>query len=238
MLFDLKEKYPAYYRYYGRRIAKRLSPSLSKIFEEEYINYSIDKEILNVTTKQDSGKTYILNPNYKKHTIEIGFGDGEHLISKAKNDESTHYIGCEVFINGLGKVLKRIKEENIYNISLCGLNCLYLLNSLENRSIDDIFIINPDPWEKKRHFKRRLINHDFISLLYKKLKINGSVSITTDSISYFEHMSEIIKNNDIEFKYCDIKALNSDDYLFNISKYQKKGILKGRKIHLIHLKRL
>ena len=238
MLFDLKEKYPAYYRYYGRRIAKRLSPSLSKIFEEEYISHSIDKDILSVATKQDGNKTYILNSNYKKHKIEIGFGDGEHLISKAKNDKNTHYIGCEVFINGLGKVLKRIKEENINNISLCGLNCLYLLNSLENMSIDDIFIINPDPWEKKRHFKRRLINHDFISLLYKKLKINGSVSITTDSISYFEYMSKIIRNNYIEFKEYDIKVLNSDDYLFNISKYQKKGILNGRKIHLISLKRL
>ena len=174
MLFRLKNSFPTYYRYYGRRIAKRLSPSLSNVFENNYDQFSIDKDILNIISNKSKNKNYILNKNFKKNVIEIGFGDGEHLLSQVQNNKDTHFIGCEVFVNGLGKVLKKIVDLNLVNIKLCGLNCLHLINSLEESSVDQIFIINPDPWEKKRHFKRRLLNKEFISLLYKKIKRGGN----------------------------------------------------------------
>ena len=162
MLFRLKNSYPTYYRYYGRRIAKRLSPSLSNVFENNYDQFSIDKDILNIISNKSKNKNYILNKNFKKNVIEIGFGDGEHLLSQVQSNKDTHFIGCEVFVNGLGKVLKKIVDLNLVNIKLCGLNCLHLINSLKESSVDQIFIINPDPWEKKRHFKRRLLNKEFI----------------------------------------------------------------------------
>jgi tRNA (guanine-N7-)-methyltransferase len=238
LLFELKESFPAYYRYYGRRISKRLSPSLNKIFENNYKNYSIDEDILKIISNQKIDKKYNLSKDFKKHIIEIGFGDGDNLLSQTQTNKDTHYIGCEVFINGLGKVLKKIIDLNLNNIKLCGLNCLYLLNNLQDSSIDQIFIINPDPWEKKRHFKRRLINKEFISLLYKKIKKGGSIIITTDSSSYYNDMSEILKNKEIEFEKIQENQLKPGDKLYDISKYQKKGILKGRKIHLVELSKI
>ena len=108
MLFKLKESFPAYYRYYGRRIAKRLSPSLSKVFENSYKKFSIDQNILDIISNKIGSKKYILNKNFKKHIIEIGFGDGDHLVAQSMINKDVHYIGCEVFVNGLGKVLKKI----------------------------------------------------------------------------------------------------------------------------------
>ena len=238
MLFELKESFPAYYRYYGRRIAKRISPSLNKIFANNYKKYSIDEDILKIISNQKFDKKYNLSKDFKKHVIEIGFGDGDNLLSQIQANKDIHYIGCEVFVNGLGKVLKKIIDLNLDNIKLCGLNCLHLLNSLKDSSVDQIFIINPDPWEKKRHFKRRLINKKFISLLYKKIKKGGSIIITTDSSSYYNDMSEILKNKEIEFERIQENQLKPGDKLYDISKYQKKGILKGRKIHLVELSKI
>lgn len=235
MLFRLKNSFPTYYRYYGRRIAKRLSPSLSNVFENNYDQFSIDKDILNIISNKSKNKNYILNKNFKKNVIEIGFGDGEYLLSQVQSNKDTHFIGCEVFVNGLGKVLKKIVDLNLVNIKLCGLNCLYLINSLEESSVDQIFIINPDPWEKKRHFKRRLLNKEFISLLYKKIKRGGNIVITTDSLSYYNQISEIIENEEIDFEKIKKNIINSGDKFFDISKYQKKGIVRGRKIYLVEL---
>ena len=237
MLFELKKTFPDYYRYYGRRIAKRLSPSINDIFIKNFKNFSLDEEILK-NLNSDKYQSLTLSSEFKKNIIEIGFGDGKHLFELAQANKDTHFIGCEVFINGLGKVLKKIIDNNLTNISLCGLNCLYLLENVKDSSIDKIFIINPDPWEKKRHFKRRLINKEFIALMYKKIKNGGKVIVTTDSSSYFLSILEIIKSEEIDFEETVQKMLDKGDELYDISKYQKKGIEKGRKIHLVELKKI
>jgi tRNA (guanine-N7-)-methyltransferase len=237
LLFELKKAFPDYYRHYGRRIAKRLSPSINDIFIKNFKNFSLDEEILK-NLNSNKYQSLTLNSEFKKNVIEIGFGDGKYLFGLAQANKDTHFIGCEVFINGLGKVLKKIIDNNLTNISLCGLNCLYLLENVEDSSIDKIFIINPDPWEKKRHFKRRLINREFITLMYKKIKNGGKVIVTTDSSSYFLSILEIIKNEEIDFEETIEKILDKGDELYDISKYQKKGIEKGRKIHLIELKKI
>ena len=79
MLFELKKTFPDYYRYYGRRIAKRLSPTINDIFIKNFKNFSLDKEILeNLNSGQN--KSLNLNSKFKKNIIEIGFGDGKHLF--------------------------------------------------------------------------------------------------------------------------------------------------------------
>ena len=77
--------------------------------------------------------------------MEVGFGNGEYLIHNAINNPNFLYIGSEVYINGLAKVLKFIIQFNIDNIKLCGLNFSYLLKSIKSETIDEIIVINPDP---------------------------------------------------------------------------------------------
>ena len=237
MIFELKKTFPDYYKYYGRRIAKKLSPSLNNIFTENYCRFSLDEEIINNLQRKLTYKLK-LNTKFKKNIIEIGFGDGKHLFELAASNKDHYFIGCEVYINGLGKILKKIIDHNLENISLCGLNCIYLLNNIDDFSIDEIFIINPDPWEKKRHFKRRLLHKEFISLLYKKIKKGGNVTITTDSLSYYEAICETIKIEEIEFEHVETKLIDKGNKFYDISKYQKKGIEKGRKIYLIRLNKI
>jgi len=237
LLFELKKTFPKYYKYYGRRIAKRLSPSLNDIFTDNFKNFFLDEKILkNLNNVQYQSLNF--NSKFKKNIIEIGFGDGKHLFSLAQENKDIHFIGCEVFLNGLGKALKKIVDNNLTNISLCGLNCLYLLENIKDSSINKIFIINPDPWEKKKHFKRRLINREFIALMYKKVEKNGKVIITTDSSSYYLSILEIIKKEEIDFEETFQKILKKDDEHYGISKYQKKGIEKGRNIHFVELKKI
>ena len=237
LIFELKKTFPDYYKYYGRRIAKRLSPSLNNIFTKNYYRFSLDEEIIS-NLQHKLNYNLKLNTKFKKNIIEIGFGDGKHLFELAKSNKDHYFIGCEVFINGLGKILKKIIDYNLENISLCGLNCIYLLNNIDDFSIDQIYIINPDPWEKKRHFKRRLLNKEFISLLYKKIKKGGNVLITTDSLSYYEAISKTIKMEKIEFEHVEAKLIDKGNKFYNISKYQKKGIEEGRKIYLIRLNKI
>tara|TARA_A100000164_G_scaffold50356_1_gene39016 strand:- start:9 stop:578 length:570 start_codon:yes stop_codon:yes gene_type:complete len=167
----------------------------------------------------------------KKIIIEVGFGDGEHLIQSAITNPKTLFVGSEVYVNGVAKVLKKILEHDIKNIRLCGMNFIYLLKTLDQNSIDEIQIINPDPWHKKRHFKRRLVNLENIIKIIRVVKNKYSSYITTDSESYFDYINEIFISNSKIIHLNKNKILSKNDRLYGVSRYQRKAIKNGEKIY-------
>ena len=159
-MLDLRSKFPDYYQYHGRNISKKLSLSNVRILNDYYSKYSLDKKILNISSKTSTEQ--LLQSNlFKKVIIEVGFGDGEHLIESALSNPKVLFVGSEVYVNGVAKVLKQILEYDIKNIRLCGMNFVYLLNILNQNSIDELKIINPDPWHKKRHSSPKQAFLDF-----------------------------------------------------------------------------
>ena len=121
------------------------------------------------------------------------------------------------------------------NLILSNLNCLYFLQALPNDSIDKIYIINPDPWIKKRHHKRRLINHENIKLFTQITKKRNEIYITTDSKVYLQHIKALfIEYNDF-YRKAKIQKLKENDNLYNISRYQRKAMKNGEKIYLINI---
>ena len=102
---------------------------------------------------------------------------------------------------------------------------------METAILDKVYIINPDPWPKVRHQNRRIINTQNLNLIKKKLKHKGQVIITTDSVSYFNSISDLVNDNNLQFQAFNFCELKKDDYLYGVSSYQKKAIIKKKPLY-------
>ncbi len=128
--------------------------------------------------------------------LEIGFGMGQSLIIQAKNNLDKTYIGIEVHRPGIGSILLNIQKESLTNIKIINKDAVEVLNQhIPDNSLFGIQIFFPDPWHKKRHHKRRLIQAEFVQLLHRKLKPNGLLHIATDWENYMEHILDVVNNS-------------------------------------------
>jgi tRNA (guanine-N7-)-methyltransferase len=124
--------------------------------------------------------------------LEIGFGAGEVIGALAKAHPETDYLGIEVHRAGVGRLLLRAETERLSNLKiLCHDAVEVLRNSMPDGSFDAILIFFPDPWHKKRHHKRRLIDVSFTALLASKLKPKGVLRLATDWQEYAEQMLRV-----------------------------------------------
>ena len=105
------------------------------------------------------------------------------------------------------------------------MSLVYLLNILNQNSIDELKIINPDPWHKKRHFKRRLVNLENIIKIIGIVKNKYASYITTDSESYFNYINEIFSSNSKIIHENKNKILSKNDRLYGVSRYKRKAIV-------------
>ena len=128
--------------------------------------------------------------------VEIGFGMGETLLQMATDEPTKNFVGIEVHRPGIGKLLHHIAENDLKNLwIICQDAKEAMINCFKSNSIDKIFILFPDPWPKKRHQKRRLIQSNFVALLTEKLKPGGILHLATDWKPYAEQMLEILEQS-------------------------------------------
>ena len=233
-MFDLNNQFPEFYQFHGRRISKKISSSNINLIKNKFKEYSIDNDVINSLKKKNYNYNLSLKNDFKKIIIEVGFGNGDYLINNAKKNPDLLYIGSEVYINGIAKVLKNIEKFHINNIKLCGINFLYLLKSLKFKTIDEIYVINPDPWQKKRHNKRRLLNLDNLLSMNRLLKKKGKIFISTDSKDYFNEIILAIKNEK-QFDKVIFECMSDIDSMYGISNYQKKAISMKKDIYKIEI---
>ena len=233
-MFDLNNSFPEFYQFHGRRISKKISSSNIDLIKNKFEEYSIDNEVIRLLNKKNYKLNLSINNDFKKIIIEVGFGNGDYLINNAKENPNYLYIGSEVYINGIARVLKYISKYNINNIKLCGINFLYLLKSLKPKTIDEIYVINPDPWPKKRHNKRRLLNCNNLLSMNKLLKKEGKIFISTDSKDYYDEIKLAI-NKENQFDKVICGCMSSSDIMYGISNYQRKAISKNKDIYKIEI---
>lgn len=125
--------------------------------------------------------------------LEIGFGMGEATAHIARLRPNDNFLCCEVHEPGVGALLKRIGEQDIANIRIIQHDAVEVLtHMLPEASLDGVHIFFPDPWHKKRHHKRRLIQPPFVALLASRLKPGGYVHCATDWQPYAEQMLEVL----------------------------------------------
>jgi tRNA (guanine-N7-)-methyltransferase len=125
--------------------------------------------------------------------LEIGFGMGKSLVEMAKAAPEKDFIGIEVHKPGVGACLGDAEDAGINNLKLFEHDAVEVLRDcIADASIDTIQLFFPDPWHKKRHHKRRIVQAEFVQMLRQKLKIGGVFHMATDWENYAEHMLEVM----------------------------------------------
>ncbi|HXH00795.1 MAG TPA: tRNA (guanosine(46)-N7)-methyltransferase TrmB [Xanthomonadaceae bacterium] len=125
--------------------------------------------------------------------LEIGTGNGEALRFAAAHDPARDYIGIEVHSPGIGRLLNALAQDGSDHVRLYRHDAVDVLQrEIADGSLDEIRIYFPDPWHKKRHHKRRLIDSDFAALLVRKLSVGGRLHLATDWRDYAEQMWDVL----------------------------------------------
>ncbi len=210
-------------RLYGRTRGR----SNQKINIQNYFKI-IEKFKINKFNKKNS---YIL---------DIGSGYGETSIYLAKQYTSHTIVSCEKYINGNINLIKKIENEKITNLKIHNGNVYDILEKLNDKYFSFIWIFFPDPWPKKKHFKRRLINLKFFQKIYNLLKNNGEIFIITDSISYSYSIFNTIYTIRKLFNWKNQHAahLRLKDYYDLETKYYKKAINSNKNPSIFILEKL
>ncbi len=126
--------------------------------------------------------------------LEIGFGDGEALVDAAKHNPQFNYIGAEVYTPGVGHCLMRIDQEQLSNVRLVQEDAVELLKyKIADYSLNEIRLFFPDPWPKKKHHKRRIVNPAFAQLISRKLVAGGILHFATDWAPYADWAMEMLE---------------------------------------------
>ena len=131
-------------------------------------------------------------PTSKSIIMEIGFGMGEATAIIAKNHPNNGYIAVDVHPPGIGKLLARIVENDLTNLKVIEDDVhVVLQHMIPDEALDGIHLYFPDPWPKKKHNKRRIINEGFLQLIHPKIKKGGFIHIATDWVPYAESIKEV-----------------------------------------------
>ena len=163
--------------------------------------------------------------------LEIGFGDGETLAAMAYAHPETDYLGIEVHRPGVGHLLLRAQALELTNLRIICADAVDVLRrQLPEACLDHVQIFFPDPWPKKRHHKRRLIQPDFVALVARKLKAGAHLHLATDWEDYARHMLEVLQATD-DFS----NAGDSDPFAGRsagrpLTKFERRGQRLGHEV--------
>lgn len=125
--------------------------------------------------------------------LEIGFGNGEHLLARAQAEPEKDFLGVEVHRPGVGRVLNRAEAAGLRNLRVACHDAVEVLRDwLPERALAEIVVYFPDPWPKKRHHKRRLVQPAFAQLAASRLAEGGLLKLATDWADYARHMREVL----------------------------------------------
>ena len=137
-------------------------------------------------------------PKADKVIMEIGFGMGEATAIIAKNHPENAYIAVDVHPPGIGKLLSRIDEDKLANVKVIEDDVHVVLQHMfADHCLDGVHLYFPDPWPKKKHNKRRIVNEGFLKLIHPKLKKGGFIHIATDWVPYAISIQEVFSNSDL-----------------------------------------
>ena len=170
--------------------------------------------------------------------LDIGFGAGETTIHIAKSNPRMSVLGAEVYLSGVGSVLSQAEEEDLDNIRILHGDIVpFLEDKVPDDCFDLILMFYPDPWPKRKHHKRRLLQKDFISLLYKKLKRGSIFCFTTDWTHYFQEVRRLFEDNK-DWKIIEKQEL--DDYLIDLPKtsFEQKALNSGEELNELALRKV
>lgn len=171
--------------------------------------------------------------NSNPTVIEIGFGDGEATYQMAERNPDINYLAMDVYPPGVGALLDVIHTKKLSNVRIVHHDAAEVVeNMVIDSSVNGFHIFFPDPWQKKRHFKRRLINSTFVATLVNKLKERGYIYCVTDWEDYAHQMQEVLRGEKRLSSPFEGFAEKSNDIVpwRPQTKFERKGLAVGRTI--------
>lgn len=174
-------------RFHGRRRGRRL-----RAHREELVDTLLPT--LELSLPADGGTLDPMapfTPPAREVWLEIGFGNGEHLVWQARQHPGIGFIGAEPFLNGVARLLSHIAESGIENIRVIPDDVRPFLSRLPAASLGRVFILFPDPWPKARHHKRRLVNEETLDRLAEAMADGAELRLATDDADYLAWMLRI-----------------------------------------------
>jgi tRNA (guanine-N7-)-methyltransferase len=163
--------------------------------------------------------------------LDIGFGDGEALVTTAANYPDIDYLGVEVHEPGIGHLLLLLEKAGATNVRVISRDAAEVLPQLlPGASFAAVNLFFPDPWPKKRHHKRRLVQPPFVAELARVLAPNGLLHIATDWADYARHTLEVLAAS-TEFATCDASAVGAEPLAFRPpTKFERRGRRLGHEV--------
>jgi tRNA (guanine-N7-)-methyltransferase len=166
----------------------RMTPAQQRAFETHWARFGIDY----------TGKAQDFDARFGRHAphvLEIGFGNGEALAWASEHDPARDYLGVEVHGPGVGRLMNALAARNASNVRLYKHDAVEVLeNEIPPNSLSEVRIWFPDPWHKKRHNKRRIVQPEFVALLASRVASGGLLHLATDWEAYAQHMLEVMES--------------------------------------------
>ena len=220
--------------FFGRRKGHKLRPHHASLIEDLLPRLALD-----ISAKPPATLTALFPDGTKAVRLEIGFGGGEHLLAEAAAFPNTGFIGCEPYVNGMAKILAQIEARGLSNIRLFAGDAAELLAWVPPQSLTRIDLIHPDPWPKRRHWKRRFVQDATIAAMARALTPHGEFRFVCDIDDYTSwtlwHMQGAA-----DFLW---RAERAEDWRapwpgYTMTRYGAKATREGRKASYLRFQRV
>jgi tRNA (guanine-N7-)-methyltransferase len=220
--------------FFGRRKGHKL-----RVHQADLIEHLLPRLALDITGPAPPDLAGLFDHRADDIRLEIGFGGGEHLIAEALALPNSGFIGCEPYVNGMAKILKQIEAHNIGNIRLFAGDATELLAWAPPRSLRRIDLIHPDPWPKRRHWKRRFVQDATVAAMARVLKVDGEFRFVSDIDDYcawtLAHLSRSPDFSWIAERAADWRQPWAD---YTMTRYGRKAEREGRQAAYLRFRKV
>jgi tRNA (guanine-N7-)-methyltransferase len=210
--------------FFGRRKGKALRTGQARLFETLLPSLCIDLQ-----SSAPASLATLFPNNAREVRLEIGFGGAEHLIAQAERNPACGFIGVEPFLNGMAKALAAIDARGLRNIRLHHGDATELVAWLPEASIDRIDLLYPDPWPKKRHWKRRFVQDRSVAELGRVAKPGGIFRFATDIPDYAAWtLQRLLRSKQFQWTAEAASGWRKPWPDFERTRYEAKAVREGR----------
>jgi len=210
--------------FFGRRKGHALKPRQAALFDTLLPQVALD---LTKPAPADLRTLFATPPDAVR--LEIGFGGAEHLIAQAQSHPTVGFIGTDAFINGVAKALSAIDVRKLTNVRLYFGDASELIDWLPDAGLSRIDLLYPDPWPKRRHWKRRFIQDESLKRLARILKIGGELRFATDIGDYATYaLARVLRSPDFVWTAEQASDWRKPWADFSGTRYEAKAKREGR----------
>lgn len=230
-----KDKQPAHLRFVNTFMKRRTH--MNKMAEQALTDPSFAHYLVNGQDGDITGITNLRQLFTDTHntadsplTLEIGFGMGDSLVKMAEQNRQHNFVGIEVHEPGIGKCAYMAGELGLDNLKIINGDAIKLMQQLPDEHIDHIQLYFPDPWQKKRHHKRRFVSPERIPIVHRVLKTGGWFHTATDWQDYAEWILNVLDNFDGFSNTAGVGNATPRPAFRPMTKFEKRGIERGHGI--------